>query len=141
MALLRLLAAVAFIGMSQGFVLQPVAQRSVVAAARTDAMCAPTMQFGKPKAKKVAKKPKKVVKKVVKKVAKKVVKKVAKKPVKKVAKKVVKKGGKSGYEQRTAGQALQSFSSKVFSTDNWVFQAIDTLTKLPSSKKSATNNR
>lgn len=40
--------------------------------------------------------------------------------MKKVAKKVVKKGS---YEQRSAGQALQSFSSKVFSTDNWVFQA------------------
>ena len=49
---------------SQGFVLQPVAQRSVVAAARTDAVCAPTMLGGggKAKAKKVAKKPKKVVK-------------------------------------------------------------------------------
>merc|ERR1711924_270384 len=100
----------------------------------TDAVCAPTMLGGGGKAK-----AKKVVKKVAKKVAKKVVKKVAKKPVKKVAKKAVKKG-KGGYEQRTAGQALQSFSSKVFSTDNWVFQAIDTLTKLPSSQKSKTNN-
>ena len=48
----------------EGFVLQPVAQRSVVAAARTDAVCAPTMLGGggKAEAKKVAKKPKKVVK-------------------------------------------------------------------------------
>merc|ERR1711924_371101 len=72
---------------------------------------------------------------------KKVVKKVVKKPVKKAvkkAKKVVKKTGggntaKTFAGQTTFGEGPLGTAKTFFSEENWVVQAITTLTKLPSS--------
>ena len=69
---------------------------------------------------------------------KKVVKKVVKKPVKKVVKKAVKKTGggntaKTFAGQTTFGEGPLGTAKTFFSEENWVVQAITTLTKLPSS--------
>ena len=74
----------------------------------------------------------------VKKVVKKVVKKPVKKPVKKAVKKVVKKtgGGKTAKTfagQTSFGEGPLGTAKTFFSEENWVVQAITTLTKLPSS--------
>lgn len=91
---------------------------------------------GASKAKKVVKKvaPKKVVKKVVKKVAP---KKVVKKVVKKAApKKVVRKAGVARAGGKTnVGASAQSFSSKIVSKENWLFQAVGLLGNLGKSEK------
>merc|ERR1712094_79816 len=87
-------------------------------------------------AKKVAKRP---VKKAVKKVVKKVVKKPVKKAVKKKAVKVVKKTGAGGKTaktfagQTTFGEGPLGTAKTSFSEENWIVQAVNTLTKLPSS--------
>ena len=74
----------------------------------------------------------------VKKVVKKVVKKPMKKAVKKAVKKVVKKtgGGKTAKTfagQTTFGEGPLGTAKTFFSEENWIVQAVNTLTKLPSS--------
>ena len=74
----------------------------------------------------------------VKKVVKKVVKKPVKKAVKKAVKKVVKKtgGGKTAKTfagQTTFGEGPLGTAKTFFSEENWIGQAVNTLTKLPSS--------
>ena len=79
------------------------------------------------------------VKKVVKKVVKKPVKKPVKKAVKKAVKKVVKKTGAGGKTaktfagQTTFGEGPLGTAKTFFSEENWIVQAVNTLTKLPSS--------
>ena len=63
----------------------------------------------------------------VKKAAKKVVKKAAKKVVKKAAKRVVKRAGAKPAVSVTS-TGLQSFSSKIFSEENWLVQVFLTRT-------------
>ena len=125
---------IALIGSSQGFVMPPTGAVAVRSSALSTE--SPVMLFGakKPAPKKVAKRP---VKKAVKKVVKKVVKKPVKKAVKK-AKKVVKKTGggntaKTFAGQTTFGEGPLGTAKTFFSEENWVVQAITTLTKLPSS--------
>lgn len=75
----------------------------------------------------------------VKKVVKKVVKKPVKKAVKKAVKKVVKKTGAGGKTaktfagQTTFGEGPLGTAKTFFSEENWIVQAVNTLTKLPSS--------
>ena len=75
----------------------------------------------------------------VKKVVKKVVKKPMKKAVKKAVKKVVKKTGAGGKTaktfagQTTFGEGPLGTAKTFFSEENWIVQAVNTLTKLPSS--------
>ena len=69
---------------------------------------------------------------------KKVVKKVVKKPVKKAVKKAVKKTGggntaKTFAGQTTFGEGPLGTAKTFFSEENWIVQAVNTLTKLPSS--------
>merc|ERR1719285_1725542 len=110
--LARLIAAFALVGMCQGLVLQPAALNRVTVARSPAACAASPVMFGG--AKKAA--PKKAVKKVVKKAAKKVVKRAGAKPAVSVT-----------------STGLQSFSSKIFSQENWLVQAVSTLSSLPSS--------
>merc|ERR1712078_377638 len=66
-------------------------------------------------------------------------KKVAKRPVKKAVKKVVKKTGAGGKTaktfagQTTFGEGPLGTAKTFFSEENWIVQAVNTLTKLPSS--------
>merc|ERR1711990_1406425 len=122
--LARLIAAFALVGMCQGLVLQPAALNRVTVARSPAACAASPVMFGG--AKKAA--PKKAVKKA----AKKVVKKAVKKVVKKAAKKVVKRAGAKPAVSVTS-TGLQSFSSKIFSEENWLVQGVKTLSSLPSS--------
>merc|ERR1711933_208815 len=71
--------------------------------------------------------------------AKKVAKRPVKKAVKKAVKKVVKKTGAGGKTaktfagQTTFGEGPLGTAKTFFSEENWIVQAVNTLTKLPSS--------
>merc|ERR1719285_1182282 len=106
--LARLIAAFALVGMCQGLVLQPAALNRVTVARSPAACAASPVMFGG--AKKAA----------------------PKKAVKKAAKKVVKRAGAKPAVSVTS-TGLQSFSSKIFSEENWLVQGVKTLSSLPSS--------
>merc|ERR1712085_130852 len=81
--------------------------------------------------------PKKAVKKVAKKVVKKVVKKAAKKVAKKVVKRApVKRGSGTKPSVSVTSKGLQSFSE-----ENWLVQAVTTLSSLPGSAPRDSNGR
>merc|ERR1719183_2667913 len=128
--LFRFIAAFALIGMCQGLVLQPTSLNRVTVARSSAASAASPVMFGG--AKKAA--PKKVVKKVVKKAAKKVAKKVVKRAP-------VKRGSGTKPSVSVTSKGLQSFSSKIFSEENWLVQAVTTLSSLPGSAPRDSNGR